>query len=266
MAIEVFNRIEKKYLLDDTTYERLTQRLEEYMEVDEYNRKQEFYSIANIYYDTPSDELIRNSLERPAYKEKLRLRSYGVPGLEDKVFLEIKKKYGGVVNKRRTALTLQEAYEYMDNGKLPTEKPYINGQVLREIDAFSKRYELLPKVYLAYDRKAFFGKEDKEFRVTFDTHVRTRREQVRLEKGMEGTPLLEEGIWLMEVKISGAAPLWFTHLLSEYEIYGTSFSKYGTEYKKYLFQHNMLKGEEILCLNQLLHRPVKHHYQLVQQY
>lgn len=266
MAIEVFNRIEKKYLLDDAIYEKLTQRLGEYMEVDEYNKNQQFYSIANIYYDTLSDELIRNSLEKPAYKEKLRLRSYGVPGLEDKVFLEIKKKCGGIVNKRRTLLTLEEAYDYMDNGKSPEEKPYINCQVLHEIDAFLQRYELVPKVYLAYERMGFFGKEEKEFRVTFDTGIRARRENIRLEKGMEGIPLLEKGLWLMEVKISGAAPLWFTHLLSEFKLFAVSFSKYGTEYKKYLLQQNMLKGEEILCLNQLLHQPVRHHYQLAQQY
>lgn len=266
MAIEVFNRIEKKYLLDNTIYEKLTQRLNEYMESDEYNKNQEFYHIANIYYDTLSDELIRNSLEKPAYKEKLRLRSYGVPGLEDEVFLEIKKKYGGIVNKRRTSLTLKEAYDYMNDGKKPEEKPYINRQVLREIDAFLQRYDLMPKVYLAYDRKAFFGKEEKDFRVTFDTNIRARREDVRLERGMEGTSLLEDGVWLMEIKISGAAPLWFTHLLSEFELYAISFSKYGTEYKKYLLRQNMLKGEEILCLNQLLHQPVRHHYQLAQQY
>lgn len=266
MAIEVFNRIEKKYLLNDTTYRKLVHRLEDYMEVDSYNKGQELYSIANIYYDTPSDELIRNSLEQPIYKEKLRLRSYGVPALGDSVFLEIKKKFGRIVNKRRTSLLLSEAYEYMDNRKQPTQSPYINQQVLHEIEEGLKRYNLFPKVFLAYDRLAFFGKEDPEFRVTFDTNLRTRREQLRLEAGMDGTPLLEEGVWLMEVKILGATPLWFTHLLSEYQLYATSFSKYGTEYKKYLLQQNLLKGEEILCLNQLLHQPMRQHYQFASQY
>lgn len=263
MAIEVFNRVEKKYLLEDSIYRKLRKRLEDKMEVDVYNQGQKLYSIANIYYDTPSDELIRNSLEQPVYKEKLRLRSYGVPEQKDFVFLEIKKKFGGVVNKRRTSLMLSEAYEYMENREQPAKAPYINQQVLHEIDAFLERYSLVPKVCLFYDRMAFFGKEDREFRITFDINLRSRREELRLEAGMEGTPLLEEGIWLMEVKITGAAPLWFTHLLSEYQIYATSFSKYGTEYKKYLLQQNLLKGEEILCLNQLLHQPMRQRYQFI---
>ena len=266
MAIEVFNRVEKKYLLDNRVYEMLLHKLEDYMEVDVYNKGNKLYSIANIYYDTPSDELIRNSLEQPVYKEKLRLRSYGVPKMEDQVFLEIKKKFGGVVNKRRTALVLSEAYQYLEDGKQPMESSNINQQVLREADVFLKRYCLLPKVFLAYDRIAFFGKEDKDFRVTFDTNLRTRREDVRLEDGMDGIPLLEDGIWLMEVKITKAAPLWFTHLLSEYRIYSTSFSKYGTEYKKYLLQQNLLKGEEKLCLNQLLYQPMRQHYLFTQPY
>lgn len=266
MAIEVFNRVEKKYLIDNRVYEMLVQRLEEHMEVDIYNKERKLYSIANIYYDTPSDELIRNSLEQPVYKEKLRLRSYGIPEMEDLVFLEIKKKFGGVVNKRRTALALSEAYLYLENGKRPIESDYINQQVLREADAFLKRYCLLPKVFLAYDRIAFFDREDQDFRVTFDTNLRTRREDVRLEDGMDGEPLLEDGIWLMEVKITKAAPLWFTHLLSEYRIYSISFSKYGTEYKKHLLQQNLLKGEEILCLNQLLYQPMRQHYPFAQQY
>lgn len=266
MAIEVFNRVEKKYLLEDKIYHMLIQRLYDYMEIDTYNKGQKLYSIANIYYDTPSDELIRNSLERPIYKEKLRLRSYGIPQMKDLIFLEIKKKFGGVVNKRRTALFLSEAYEYLHNGNYPMQSDHSNQQVLQEIDAFLKRYCLLPKVFLAYDRMAFFGKDDTGFRVTFDTNLRTRRERVRLEEGMEGTPLLEEGIWLMEVKIMGATPLWFTRLLSEYQIYSTSFSKYGMEYKKYLLQQNLLKGEEILCLKQFLHQPMRPHYPFVQLY
>ncbi len=268
IRMEVFNRVEKKYLLDDSVYQQLVKRLEEKMELDAYHKGQRFYSIANIYYDTPSDELIRNSLERPIYKEKLRLRSYGVPRMEDLVFLEIKKKFGGVVNKRRTEFVLSEAYQYLHNRK-PLKKSdsnINNRQVLQEIDVFLKRYNLQPKVFLAYDRVAFFGKEDRAFRVTFDTHIRARRERVRLEEGMEGTPLLEQGVWLMEVKITGAAPLWFTRLLSEYRLYATSFSKYGMEYKEYLLQKNLLKGEESLCLKQFLHQPVRPSYPFVQQY
>lgn len=266
MAIEVFNRYEKKYLLDEKTYQKLIKMLDHYMEPDKFNKNNEFYSISNIYYDTPTDELIRASIQKPVYKEKLRLRSYGVPGLQDEVFLEIKKKFKGVVNKRRTRLLLQEAYDYVDCHIRPDEKPYINKQVLNEIDFFLNHYELVPKLYLAYDRKAYFGCEDPGFRVTFDTNIRTRREELRLEAGNHGEPLIGNGLWLMEVKILGGAPVWFTKILSECEVFSTSFSKYGTEYRKQITEIYKEEGEESLCLDPFLKQPQKQHYHLVHQF
>ena len=133
MAIEVFNRYEKKYRITDDCYQRLRERLLEYMEPDAHSRDGEFYTICNIYYDTPQNELISRSLEKPVYKEKLRLRSYGVVTPEDKVFLEIKKKFKKKVNKRRTKLRLAEAYAFVESGKIPKQQPYMNAQVLREL-------------------------------------------------------------------------------------------------------------------------------------
>jgi len=248
MAIEVFNRYEKKYLLDDKQFTFLINRLGSYMELDEYNKGHEFYNIANIYYDTPTDDLIAKSLEKPMYKEKLRLRSYGVPSLNDKVFLEIKKKYDGMVNKRRTRLTLTEAYDFVEKGIVPGDNSYINKQVLDELKYFVSIYDLVPKVYLTYDRKAFFAADDSDFRVTFDTNIMSRRENVRLEAGNEGELLINNESWLMEIKSSKAAPLWFTQMLTEIKAYPASFSKYGTEYKKYM-NNGTLKGETI-CLEQ----------------
>ena len=110
MAIEVFNRYEKKYLIDAKDFKWLLEKLKERMEPDKYNKDGRLYKISNIYYDTPDDALIRASIEKPVYKEKLRLRSYGVPGIYDEVFLEIKKKYNGMVNKRRTCLKIGRAH------------------------------------------------------------------------------------------------------------------------------------------------------------
>lgn len=248
MAIEVFNRYEKKFLIDEKIYRFIIDRISSYMVADKYNRNNEFYNIANIYFDTPDDALIRASIEKPVYKEKLRLRSYGVPELSDKVFLEIKKKYKGIVNKRRTKLRLDEAYDFTLNGIRPNEADYINKQVLAELQYFLKIYNLVPKVYLTYDRKAFFATDDSDFRVTFDTNIRSRRENVRLEAGNHGELLIGNDFWLMEVKSSKAVPLWFTRILSEAEVYPTSFSKYGTEYKKYLIEKNQIKGDNNLCL------------------
>lgn len=234
MAIEVFNRVEKKYLIDEDAYRVFSELIEPYMEADEFCVNDNFYSINNIYYDTDTDELIRNSIDKPVYKEKLRLRSYGVPELNDMVFLEIKKKFDGVVNKRRTVIRLSQAYDFLDNGIVPEEGNYLNMQVVRELKYFIEFYKPKPKVFLKYDRKALFGKEDDDLRITFDKNIRTRREDLRLEAGDAGEQLLEDGKILMEIKTTTSFPLWLTSILTKYEIKGVSFSKYGTEYKKFI--------------------------------
>lgn len=226
MAQTVFNRYEKKYLMDIPTYEKLRRELEMYMRQDEYG----VYTICNIYYDTPDNLLIRRSIEKPVYKEKLRLRSYGVPSLDDNVFLEIKKKYNKVVNKRRIFIPLREAYLWLDMGIEPRE----NTQIHREIAFFIRRYDLHRGLYLAYDRTALAGIEDPDFRVTFDRNIRSRRTNMGLERGDCGQLLLPQEQILMESKIMGAAPLWFSHILSELKIFPVSFSKYGSIYKNEL--------------------------------
>lgn len=236
MAIEVFNRYEKKYRINDACYHKLRERLSEYMEADEHSRDGEFYTICNIYYDTPQNDLIRHSIEKPVYKEKLRLRSYGIVTPEDKVFLEIKKKYKRLVNKRRTKLKLAEAYRFVQSGEMPEYQSYMNVQVLKELQYLLRRMdmELKPALFLSYDRVAMFGKDDKDFRVTFDRNITTRRYDLGLHYGIYGDKLLPEDEWIMEVKINQAMPLWMTKILSEFQIYPASFSKYGTEYKNYM--------------------------------
>lgn len=234
MAIEVFNRVEKKYLIDENIYGIFYDLILPYMEADVYCADGNFYSINNIYYDTDTNELIRKSIDKPIYKEKLRLRSYGVPAMDDIVFLEIKKKFDGVVNKRRTSIRLSEAYEFLDSGIIPEKGEYLNGQVVKEINYFIDVYKPKPKVFLKYDRKALFGKEDSDLRITFDKNIRTRRDNLRLEEGEEGELLLEKGKILMEIKTTASFPLWLTSILTKYEINSTSFSKYGTEYQKFI--------------------------------
>lgn len=250
MGIEVFNRYENKFLLDEKTYEELQRQLEGYMELDQYNKTRGFYTISNIYYDTADDYLIRNSLAKPKYKEKLRLRAYGVPAADSKGYLEIKKKVCGLVNKRRTTLRLNEAYEFAKTGIRPGLKSYMNTQVLNEIEYFLTRYTLEPKLYLAYDRTALFSKECSDLRITFDTNIRTRRYDLKLEKGDYGEKLLDHTMWLMEVKAKDSIPLWLTQILSEYKVYKRSFSKYGAQYNKTLAKAKQMKGESNICLKQ----------------
>lgn len=225
MAQTVFNRVEKKYRLSQEKFENFWDELTQYMEVDQFGK----HTISNIYYDTKDDILVRRSIEKPAYKEKLRLRSYGLPTLSDMVFLEIKKKYNGIVNKRRIQLPLQAAYDYLERDI----KPFSSTQILSELTYFKSLYTLYPKLVLSYERIALFGKEDPEFRVTFDMNIRSRDTDLRLESGSEGTHLFEnDDVYLMEVKITNSTPLWFSKLLSKHEIYNTSFSKYGSIYTK----------------------------------
>lgn len=226
MAQTVFNRYEKKYLMPEHIYLALREQLAPYMQEDAYG----LHTICNIYYDTPEHDLIRRSIEHPVYKEKLRLRSYGVPSTTSPVFLEIKKKYRSVVNKRRIQLTLGAAYDYVERGIRPPE----DSQILREIDFFLRRYPLRRGLYLAYDRVALFARRDPEFRVTFDWNIRSRRHRMGLEQGSQGEPLLPEGFCLMESKVMGATPLWFAGILSDLAVYPVSFSKYGSIYRKEL--------------------------------
>lgn len=235
MAIEVFNRREVKYMLSDADKEALFSIIGQYMESDPFNKDGRTYSISNLYLDTPSDELIRKSLEKPVFKEKIRLRSYGQVSLTDKVFLESKKKFNGVVNKRRTTFILEDVYRYFEDFTIP-DYPKLNRQVMKEIDYIMHFYPLKPKVFLSYDRYAFFEKNNSDFRLTVDTNIQTRRTDLRLDSSAYGQQLLEEGQWLMEAKAFKAFPLWFVHFLSERKIRKISFSKYGTEYKRYSAQ------------------------------
>lgn len=235
MAIEVFNRYEHKYMLDKETFEKVIKVMDEHMVIDAHNDGHTPYTIANIYFDTPDDYLIRNSISKPEYKEKLRLRAYGIPSENSKVYLEIKKKFKGIVNKRRTTLRLSEAYDFVTTGKVPEPKEYMNTQVLHEIEYFLKVYDLSPKLYLAYDRIAYFERNNKDLRISFDMNIRSRRYDLRLEDGDFGERLLDGEFYMMEIKTSLAKPLWLTHMLDDLNIKRRSFSKYGTEYKNMIY-------------------------------
>ena len=232
MAIEVFNRKEIKYLLSNDDKEALLSIIDQHMDSDPFNKDGQTYSICNLYLDTINDELIVRSLEKPTFKEKIRLRSYGQAGLNDTVYLESKKKFNSLVNKRRTPVILKDAYAYFKDGKKP-ENSNLNEQVFKEIDYIMKFYNLQPKVFISYDRLAFFEKNNSDFRLTIDKNIQTRRTDLGLDLPAGGTQLLPPGTWLMEAKAFKAFPLWFVQFLSSRKIFNTSFSKYGAEYKLY---------------------------------
>lgn len=231
----IFERFEIKYMLNPVQYRELNKRLKGKMVTDQYGKT----TICNIYFDTPDSRLIRESLEKPVYKEKLRLRSYGTPKENGTVFLELKKKYKGIVYKRREDMSLSEAEEYL----YCLRKPDRDSQVLHEIEWFMKFYEqVIPAMYISYDRIAMYGTEDKELRITFDENILWRDEKLKLGKGSWGQALLEPGHCLMEIKIAGAMPLWLGSILDELHIYPSSFSKYGRAYEKQIVQQSQKKG------------------------
>lgn len=224
----VFKRYELKYLLTRKQKKAVFQAMAPYMELDEYGRK----TIRNIYFDTENYRLIRKSLEKPAYKEKLRIRSYSKVSSEDMVFVELKKKYDSVVYKRRMALEENQAMDWV-LGKKPCVK---QSQISKEIDYVLQYYRTLaPAVFLTYEREAFFEPDGGDFRVTFDENILCRQEAISLKADVWGTPLLAPGLTLMELKCSGGLPLWMVEVLSREQIYKTSFSKYGTAYQNIIF-------------------------------
>lgn len=165
-------------------------------------------------------------------------------------FLELKKKIKGIVSKRRLSLTLGEAYDFIYNHKIPMVKDYMDKQVLNEIEYYLSKTKVYPTVFISYERNAFFCKDNPDFRVTFDSKVLTRRNHLRLEEGSSGEDVVGENKYLMEIKILGAIPLWFTRILSELKIYPTHFSKYGNEFMKYCLnnrENNEVGVEVEIC-------------------
>ena len=221
-----FKRMEKKYLLSREQYEKLRAALEDRIVPDVYARS----TVCSVYYDTDDYALIRHSIESPVYKEKLRLRSYNVPGDDDTVFIELKKKYKGMVYKRRVTMSARQAAAYLAGEAEPPER----SQMTREIDWFLHENPVKPKAFIACDRSAYVARDNPELRITFDENLRWRERDLDLRRGSEGEALLDEDHVLMEIKIPGTAPLWLAHILSELSLFPTGFSKYGTCYKNHI--------------------------------
>ena len=235
----VFMRYELKYSLSPQQKQRVLEAMEDFMEPDRYGRT----TIRNLYFDTDNYRLIRRSLDKPAYKEKLRLRSYGPAGPDSAVFVELKKKYEEVVYKRRVSLPQRQAMDWL----LGQEKCPLDTQIAREVNYFLNFYQTLrPAVFLSYERQAFFAKDGSDFRVTFDENILCRQESVSLEAPVYGTPILPEGKCLMEIKCSGGIPLWMTQVLSREKIFKSSFSKYGTAYQTLIYPQLQKSTQEVL--------------------
>ena len=234
----VFRRYELKYMLTVQHKDIIQQVMEPYMALDKYGRS----TIRNIYLDTNNFRLIRRSIEKPAYKEKLRIRSYAQADYSSTVFVELKKKYDGVVYKRRIDLPQQQALNWIcQRTTCPADT-----QISREIDYFIDFYgNVKPTVFLSYEREAYYDRSGEDFRITFDDQILFRQTDLSLMSPVYGTPILPQGMVLMELKCSGGIPLWMAEALSQEKIYKASFSKYGTAYEQLIFPHSMKQKERI---------------------
>jgi len=238
MAQEVFKRTEKKYLLESDTYGKLLFLLFLNMEPDKFFES----NIMSLYYDTPDYRLIRTSLEKPVFKEKIRLRSYGVPKDTSTTFLEYKRKYEGIVYKRRTFMPLKDMLRFIDGEDVEENNPQIENEL-----RYGFRYyeDLEPRMMISYHRYSFFGKEDPNLRVTIDDDIIYRGYDLDLRDGVYGRQLLKKGQRLMEIKIPGAMPLWLSHILDDLKIFPTSYSKYGTAYTRLLMEGKLNGKDEV---------------------
>lgn len=228
--IMIFKRYEKKYLLSKEDYERLIPIISDKLTPDKYGKK----TICSLYLDTPDFLLIRNSIDAVSYKEKLRVRSYGVPTDKENLFFEIKKKYKGVVYKRRVSMSMDEVFKYIDSGVMPMDT-----QIMREIDYLMKFYHYpKPNVCILCEREAFFEKDNPDIRLTFDENLRYRYGFPGAENVGEGIPIIGDSERILEIKTPGAMPLWLVEALNECKIYPRSFSKYGHAY------YDIIKGDK----------------------
>ncbi len=223
----VFKRYEMKFLLTDEVKRRITLEVGARMEADRHGKS----TVRNLYFDSPGFALIRRSMEKPLYKEKLRLRCYSQVSHDDLVFVEIKKKYNSVVYKRRVETSEREAMLWLCGR---AERP-LDSQIALEIDYFLSHYGARkPAVYLSYDRDAYVD-EGEQLRITFDENILARRDLLSLTETVGGRPLLPDGHAVMEIKSPGGIPLWLLEILRREKIYKTSFSKYAVAYRDMIF-------------------------------
>ena len=221
--MDKFRRVEIKYLIDEDTYQLFKKEIDNYVKPDIYPNS----VICNIYFDNDDYELINKSIEKPSYKEKVRLRSYNIPNKNSKVYLEIKKKYEGVVAKRRVGATLDKINKYL-NENIEIDKT-LN---FKEIDNVIKRHDLKPKIYVAYNREAYLGNNDNNLRITFDSNLRSRTLDLDLSLGDSGKLYFDKPMYIVEIKTLGSMPLYLVNILNKLKIYPISFSKVGSIYER----------------------------------
>lgn len=219
----IFTRVEKKYSITDRQYAAIEPMLFDRMHIDEFGLS----TVCSVYFDAPDNRIVRASIDKPVYKEKLRLRCYGVPDPDSEAFIELKKKYKGIVYKRRIFMPYEEAVAFLSG-----HAPMPDDQIAREIAYALKIYpDIAPAAAIFCERIALYDNDDENLRITIDSNLRYRVDDMDLTHGTHGNPLLPADKHILEIKTAFSMPLWLTKLLDDNSIYPSSFSKYGTAYR-----------------------------------
>lgn len=232
----IFKRSEAKYKLSTEQFKLMIDGLNGYMFIDEFGET----TIQSLYFDTDNWMLIRRSIEKPIYKEKLRARSYNLATPDSQIFLELKKKYDKIVYKRRINVKEKDLISFLNSDYQQTDN-----QIEKEIKYFCKFYGgLKPAMLLLYDRTAYIDLSS-DLRITFDKNVRYRTDRLDLSSGLDGNLLFSDRTIIMEIKTSNPYPRWLMDVLNKNKIYKTSFSKYGTAYKMLMRENGKLSKLEV---------------------
>lgn len=228
----IFTRVEKKYSITDEQYAAIKPVLFERMHIDTFGHS----TVCSVYLDTPDNRIIRASIEKPVYREKLRLRCYGVPAPDSEAFIELKKKFKGIVYKRRIFMPYERAVAFL-SGRAPMPDDQIGREIAYALEFYPN---IAPAAAIFCERVALYDNVDENLRITIDSNLRYRMDDMELTHGAHGTPLLPADKHILEIKMAFSMPLWLTKLLDDNGIYPTSFSKYGTAYK--MEQSNKIGG------------------------
>lgn len=229
----VFNRFEKKYVLSIDVYHEILDKLLLKMNLDK-NNVDEFMKVQSIYFDTDNNDYIRNSISKPYYKEKIRIRGYNFIDSDSELFLEVKRKIDGKVNKRRTNIKLSDIDNLIENNTIEYNNEYMNKQVLNEINYILNRDHLLPKLFVSYERCALVDNHS-DLRITFDKNITGSSNKISFNIKTD-QQLLNSKLMIMEVKTCYGMPRWLLEIIENNDIKKASFSKYGTSYKNELLK------------------------------
>ena len=237
---ENFSRVETKYMLSADQIPEIEKVL-----MDHGLIKMDFGNtlIQSLYYDTPDHLLIRQSLERPGFKEKLRLRTYGEAYSGSSAYLEMKRKYKGIVYKRRTMMSLQAAMKVPEKADMPDSA----GQTGREILWMVKRYHPVPAVVIRCNREQWIHSVNSEFRITIDRDICFRNWNLDLRANESHIPLTDASQRLMEIKAGNAIPRWLVKILWETGSQHVHYSKYGLAYQRILTDQSDIRRGGRIC-------------------